>query len=128
MLLDSNIIIYAAQSEYAYLRQLIAGYGDAAISAVSLIEIFGYPDLDEEDNRIFQEILRKVRVLAITPDIVALATWLRQQRRIGIGDAIIAATALVHNLTLMTRNTRDFRWIDNLNLYDPMPEDLDTDG
>ena len=128
MLLDSNIIIYAAQSEYAYLRQLIAGYGDAAISAVSLIEIFGYPDLDEEDNRIFQEILRKVRVLAITPDIVALATWLRQQRRIGIGDAIIAATALAHNITLMTRNTRDFRWIDNLNLYDPMPEDLDTDG
>ena len=122
MLLDSNIIIYAAQSQYAYLRQLIAGYGDAAISAVSLIEIFGYPDLDEEENRIFREILQKVQVLAITPDIVALATWLRQQRRMGIGDAIIAATALAHNLILITRNTRDFRWIEGLDLQDPMEE------
>ena len=122
MLLDSNIIIYAAQSQYAYLRQLIAGYDVAAISAVSLIEIFGYPDLDEEDNRIFQEILRKVRVLAITPDVVALATALRQQRRMSIGDAIIAATALAHNLKLITRNTRDFRWIEGLDLQNPMPE------
>ena len=122
MLLDSNIIIYAAQSQYAYLRQLIAGYDVAAISAVSLIEIFGYPDLDEEDNRIFQEILRKVRVLAITPDVVALPTALRQQRRMSIGDAITAATALVHNLKLITRNTRDFRWIEGLDLQNPMPE------
>ncbi len=127
MLLDSNIIIYAAQSKYAYLRQLIAGYSDAAISAVSLIEIFGYPGLDEEDNRIFQEILRKVRVLAITPDIVALATWLRQQRRMVLGDSIIAATALVHNLKLITRNTGDFRWIEGLDLQNPMPEDLNPD-
>lgn len=122
MLLDSNIVIYAAQAEYADLRQFISANETAAVSIVSLIEIFGYPDLDEEDNRIFQEILRKVRILALDPVIVVLAIALRQQRRIGLGDAIIAATALEHGLTLITRNTRDFRWITNLRLLNPMEE------
>lgn len=119
---DSNIVIYAAQPEYAHLRQLISEYDTAAVSIVSLIEIFGYPDLDEEDNQIFQEMLRKVRILPLDDDIVALAIRLRQQRRMGLGDAIIAATALVHNLSLLTHNTRDFHWIEGLDLQDPMEE------
>ena len=38
----------------------------------------------------------------------------------GLGDAIIAATAMVHNLTLVTHNTEDFRWIAGLELLDPL--------
>lgn len=37
-----------------------------------------------------------------------------------LGDAIIAATALVHDLTLVTRNLDDFRWIAGLRLLDPL--------
>ena len=37
----------------------------------------------------------------------------------GLGDALIAATAPVHGLTLVTRNVKDFRWIDGLDLLDP---------
>ena len=121
MLLDSNIVIYAAQADYAFLRHIISEDENAAVSAVSLIEIFGYPDLDEEDNRIFQEMLSRVRILRLENNIVVRAIALRQQRRMGLGDAIIAATALEHNLTLVTRNTRDFRRIDNLDLHNPIP-------
>jgi len=32
-------------------------------------------------------------------------------------DIVIAATALTHRLTLVTRNTADYRAIDGLNLY-----------
>lgn len=45
----------------------------------------------------------------------------------GLGDAIIAATALEHDLTLITRNTRDFHWIANLDLHNPIPDDLTPD-
>ena len=122
ILLDSNIVIYAAQPDYDGLRQLISEHEAAAVSVVSLIEIFGYPELDEEDNGIFQEMLRKVRILRLDENIVIRAIRLRQQRRIGLGDSIIAATAMEHDLILLTRNTRDFRWIDGLYLQDPLEE------
>lgn len=42
----------------------------------------------------------------------------RQQRsQIGDMDLLIAATAIVHDLTLVTRNLRDFQLIAGLDLY-----------
>ncbi|WP_413163364.1 hypothetical protein ACL6C3_28730 [Capilliphycus salinus ALCB114379] len=41
-----------------------------------------------------------------------------------LGDAIIAGTALMYELTLITRNVDDFRWIPQLNLLNPF--DIDT--
>ncbi len=38
-----------------------------------------------------------------------------------LGDAIIAATALEYNATLVTRNTSDFDWISDLILENPFP-------
>jgi predicted nucleic acid-binding protein len=40
-------------------------------------------------------------------------------RRMTLGDAIIAATALVYGRTLVTRNIEDFRWIAELTLINP---------
>jgi len=37
--------------------------------------------------------------------------------KLSIPDAIIAATALVHNMKLYTRNIKDFRFIAGLELY-----------
>ena len=48
------------------------------------------------------------------------AVTLRQSRRMSLGNAIIAATALRHNLPLATHNTADFRWIGGLQLVDPL--------
>jgi predicted nucleic acid-binding protein len=42
---------------------------------------------------------------------------IRQQT--GDLDILIAATCLAHNLTLLTRNLRDFQQIPNLKLYQP---------
>ncbi|MDJ0518270.1 MAG: hypothetical protein QNJ74_19135 [Trichodesmium sp. MO_231.B1] len=46
MLLDSNIIIYAAQPENSNLRQFIAEQSPA-VSALSYIEVLGYHQLTE---------------------------------------------------------------------------------
>jgi predicted nucleic acid-binding protein len=47
----------------------------------------------------------------------SLPRSIRQQ--IGDLDILIAATCLEHNLTLLTRNLKDFQQIPNLKLYQP---------
>ena len=44
---------------------------------------------------------------------------LRKSRKIKLGDAIIAATALVYSLTLVTRNVDDFKKIVSLKILNP---------
>lgn len=39
-----------------------------------------------------------------------------------LGDAVIAATAVQRGLTLVTRNTKDFDWIEGLELVNPFVE------
>ena len=50
MLLDSNIIIYAAQPEHAALRQFIETH-TPAVSVISYIEVLGYHKLTEDDRQ-----------------------------------------------------------------------------
>jgi predicted nucleic acid-binding protein len=53
---------------------------------------------------------------------VQSAIQLRRRQTIRLGDAIIAATALEHALSLVTRNTDDFQWIEGLTLVNPFEE------
>jgi predicted nucleic acid-binding protein len=36
-----------------------------------------------------------------------------------LGDSIIAGTALVYNLTIVTRNVADFSWMTELKVFNP---------
>ena len=57
--------------------------------------------------------------LALNETVATTAIMLRQQRKMALGDAVIAATALTHNLPLVTRNTQDFKHVAGLRLLDP---------
>lgn len=118
MLIDSNIIIYAAQPEHAELRQFIAGHSPS-VSAVSYVEVLGFHNLSEQDRAHLEAFFSASTVLPITQAVLDEAVQLRQTRRMSLGDALIAATCRVHNLTLVTRNVTDFAWVPNLRLLDP---------
>jgi len=58
-------------------------------------------------------------ILPYNEDICDRFGWIRCQRRnkpISVPDALIAATALVYDLPLMTHNVRDFDGIEGLNV------------
>ena len=118
MLLDSNIIIYAAQPEHDQIRWFISEH-EIAVSALSYVEVLGYHQLTEESRLYFEEFFRIVEVLPISQAVLDRAVALRQMRRMTLGDSIIAATALVYNRTLVTRNIEDFQWIAELTLLNP---------
>lgn len=119
MLLDSNIIIYAAQPAHSALRKFIAENAPA-VSAVSYVEVLGYHRLTDEDRKHFEEFFSAATVLGISGKVLDVAVELKQQRKLSLGDALIAGTALAHDLTLVTRNIKDFDWIDGLRLLDPL--------
>ena len=119
MLIDSNIIIYASLPEYARLREFIATEAPA-VSAVSYVEVLGYHGLAATEESLFREFFAVSTILPIDQDVLDQAVILRQQNRMSLGDALVAATALVHHLPLVTHNVGDFAWIDGLTVVDPL--------
>jgi toxin FitB len=118
MLLDSNIVIYAAQPEHGHIRRLIAERLPM-VSSISYVEVFGYHRLSELERRFFGVFFSEARVLPLTQPVLDQAVRLRQRRKVKLGDAIIAGTALVHGLPLLTRNSDDFSWISGLTVVNP---------
>ena len=118
VLLDSNIIIYAAQPEHADLRGFIAQH-DPAVSAISVVEVLGFHRLSDDERTHFEEFFIASRILAVSDLVISEAVRLRQQRKMTLGDALIGATAITDNLILVTRNVDDFGWIAGLRVLDP---------
>ena len=119
MLIDSNIIIYASKPDGSELRAYLDTIRHYA-SVITYIESFGYQRLNDEERDQLDGFFRNTRILPLTQAIAEQAVALRQQRRMRLGDSIIAATALVHGLALVTHNTEDFRRIPGLELLDPL--------
>ncbi len=118
-LLDSNILIYAIQPQYHALRRWIT-QNDVVISDVSKVEVLGYHKLSEADKQDFTLLFELMRSVPLSKSVIQTAVQLRQQRKMSLGDALIAATALTEDLTLATRNTADFAWITGLALFNPI--------
>lgn len=123
MLLDSNIIIYAFQPEYRKpnLQQLLA-QGKFSASAITRLEVMGFWRNTDQQFEQFALFFDAMRLVSVSDDIVERAIELRGQRSMGLADSIIAATALLYQLPLVTHNTRDFKWIGELELIDPLQE------
>lgn len=120
-LVDSNIVIYTTKPEYGSLGKFLAGK-TLAVSLVTFVEVLGFHQITAQDKEEFEIFFAATELLPISSEIADKAVELRQQRRMSLGDSLIAATALVGNCLLVTNNTKDFKWIDSLNLLNPLDE------
>lgn len=117
MILDSNIIIYSAQPDYILLaRYLQANQNDVRVSLISTLEVLGYSRMSAKDKLTFEAFFGSVEILPISKEIITEAIRLRQQRKRSLGDSIIAATALLYDLPILTNNLPDFTDIPGLNV------------
>lgn len=121
-LFDSNIIIY-------HLNDVLpTGAGDrieywisegAFISVITRIEVLGYGELTSEQERQASTMVGYFTELPLGDSVVERTIALRQHHSVRLGDAIIAASALEHDLSLVTRNTGDFEQIKEVRLINP---------
>jgi toxin FitB len=121
ILADSNLIIYAASGKYPDLAEWFVE-NRPVVSAVTLLEVLGYHKLKAGEKEVLENLFAELSVVYPSVEIFLKAIELRQQRSVSVSDALIAATALFHNLALATHNTSDFDWIDGLDLVDPLEE------
>jgi predicted nucleic acid-binding protein len=104
-LFDTNILIDYLGG-IAPARDELARYAQSAISIVSWMEVLvGAPPEVEPATRRF---LSRFTIVEIDRAVAERAVFVRRSSRIRLPDAIIQASAEVHAMLLVTRNTRDF--------------------
>jgi len=83
-------------------------------SVITRAELFAGQATDEE---IVRRLLGPFRELPVDRGVAELGGRLRRESGVGLADALIAATALQHRLSVLTRNTRDFERVPRLRLH-----------
>lgn len=119
MLIDSNLIIYATQPDHTRLQHWLVENA-THYSIISRLETLGYHRLNRAEAALIHAILDHLMELTMDDEVIERAIGLRQQRKMSLGDALVAATALVHRLPLATANGKDFSWIEALTVENPL--------
>lgn len=81
------------------------------ISVINKIELLGFADITEDEEQKFLLFINAANIIKLDDEVVNATIQLRKKYKIKLPDAIIAATALVNDLTILTRNTKDFEKI-----------------
>lgn len=119
-LLDSNVLIYAARPAPPYtLMRTWLERADACVSAITLVEVLGFANLHLEDELFFSIAFDFLPQRAITTEVLKRAVQVRQQFRLKTPDAVVAATALVHGLELVTADAA-FARVAGLTVINPL--------
>jgi predicted nucleic acid-binding protein len=90
-----------------------------SISVISRIELYAYSKLTNKDKDTLDIFTGQASILNINDDIIEKTIELRKVYKTKLPDAIIAATAVVYGLTLISHNVKDFKNITGLSVIDP---------
>ncbi len=89
---------------------------------MSVVEVLGYHKLSEADRAHFEVFFAAAEVLPLSDSVVVRAVAVRQARKMSLGDALVAATALVFGRELFTHNLKDFARVPGPVVSDPLAD------
>ena len=120
---DTNTAIYYLQQQFPpgaekFIDDLIADE-QPVISAITEIELLCWKTATEKDLELLHSFINDALVIELEQAIKLKTADIRKTHRIKLPDAIIAATALVYDLTLLSRNISDFTNINGIKIINP---------
>ncbi len=121
-LLDTGLVLrhLRGQRRTVQLLRNLGKESRLAIASVTRLEV--HAGMQAEERYATQKLLARLATLDLDREIAdragdLIAASKRVGRPLGVPDAIIAATAIGHRLTLVTLNPGDFQSIAGLSLY-----------
>lgn len=121
ILCDTDILIEAFKNNPKSIQTIRnVGVENIALSAITLMELY-FGALNKKELALIKNRLSGLDIIRISDEISDIAIQLIEKysksHKLHIPDALIAATAIRHNLKLLTYNIKDFRYIKGLDLY-----------
>lgn len=122
-LYDTNIIIYYLQQQFPVATEIfidsLIQKQSPVISVITEIELLCWNGSLENDIEVLKSFIGETIVIPLEQDVKLRTIEIRKKYKLKMPDAIIAASALVHDLTLLTRNLNDFKLIPELKIINP---------
>ena len=121
-LLDTNIIIYYLNGDLMVkplFQEIQTGLSQGLYSPITWVELLSLPSLTATEIEEIKDFLRSFNSVLLTESLLECAAEIRRNYRIKLPDALIAASALISDYTLVTRNTDDFSKIRTLKILNP---------
>ncbi len=120
---DTNTAIYYLQQQFPpgpekFIDDLLKDE-QPAISAITEIELLCWKAATEKDLEVLHNFINDALVIELEQPIKLKTADIRKAYKIKLPDAIIAATALIYDWTLLSRNISDFGSINGLKIINP---------
>ncbi len=118
IILDTNCIIYLLSGD-ANLVELLRGR-HIAFASISEIEILSYPLIQPKEEEQILDFLDKCFLLELDARVRTVAIEMRRNYKLKLPDAIVAASAFVHNYELFTAD-KEFAKVEGISItiYQP---------
>lgn len=124
---DTNIVIYFLEGSFADKAMAFIGSTISKkppmISAITEMELLCWKTDNEKDMYYVEEFVHQSDIAEIDLAVKQKTIELKRICKIKLPDAIIAATAITTNSTLLTRNLSDFKNIQGLKVVNPFEFD-----
>lgn len=103
-LLDTNIVV-GFLNDYQKVSQFFRDRlinEDLCLSQITRMELLGFPSITPEEEYSINSFISLIEIISLSNLIADKTIQLRRKRNLKLPDAIIAATAIVHDSTLVT--------------------------
>ena len=116
-LIDTNVAIYyfglaLSKDSEKFMDQVLSER--YFISVINRIELLGFKQLNGKESDALTSFVSKSNIFDLEEDIILETIQIRKTYNIKLPDAIIAATCMVNNCSLVTNNIKDFDKINGL--------------